>query len=333
MGKLLTRDEFRESVFERDDHTCQLCGAPADDAHHIIERRLWGDGGYYIDNGLSVCEECHMDCETGDVKVETCWILAGAGHLGPLPEGIEYPCDKWGNPIFEDGTMGKGPLFEDDGVQKLYQNRMHLFRNHSKYPRTPYLPWSDSIAKDDRVMDNVTAYFGDQKVVVTEKMDGECTSMYSDYFHARSVDGNSRPWQDWARRKWSEIRYDIPEGFRICGENLYAEHSIHYTDLEDYFLVYGIVVGGRFLDWTSTVEWAHLLGLKTVPVIYRGPFNEKLIKGFKDVTREGYVVRLDASFPANQKSFSRSVAKYVRPNHVQTNEHWTTGEIIQNELA
>jgi len=34
--KLLTRDEFREGVFKRDNYKCVVCGAPAKDAHHII---------------------------------------------------------------------------------------------------------------------------------------------------------------------------------------------------------------------------------------------------------------------------------------------------------
>lgn len=38
--KLLTRDEFRNGVFKRDDYKCCICNCPAKDAHHIIERRL-----------------------------------------------------------------------------------------------------------------------------------------------------------------------------------------------------------------------------------------------------------------------------------------------------
>jgi hypothetical protein len=40
MERLLTRDEFREGVFERDNHKCVICGATAQDAHHILERRI-----------------------------------------------------------------------------------------------------------------------------------------------------------------------------------------------------------------------------------------------------------------------------------------------------
>ena len=44
--KLLTRDNFRESVFDRDNHKCVFCDKHAKDAHHIMERRLFNDGGY-----------------------------------------------------------------------------------------------------------------------------------------------------------------------------------------------------------------------------------------------------------------------------------------------
>jgi hypothetical protein len=55
MNILLTRDNFRNSVFERDKHLCVICKEPAVDAHHILERRLFPDEGYYIDNGASLC--------------------------------------------------------------------------------------------------------------------------------------------------------------------------------------------------------------------------------------------------------------------------------------
>ena len=37
---LLTRDEFRKAVFKRDSYKCVICHKVAEDAHHIIERRI-----------------------------------------------------------------------------------------------------------------------------------------------------------------------------------------------------------------------------------------------------------------------------------------------------
>lgn len=71
-SKLLTRDAFREGVFARDGNCCVFCGRPAVDAHHILERRLWPDGGYYLNNGASVCAEHHMLCETTEILKTMC---------------------------------------------------------------------------------------------------------------------------------------------------------------------------------------------------------------------------------------------------------------------
>jgi 5-methylcytosine-specific restriction endonuclease McrA len=63
--KLLPRDIFRSAIFARDKHSCVLCGGIAQDAHHILDRKLCHDGGYYMDNGVSVCASCHILCEKG----------------------------------------------------------------------------------------------------------------------------------------------------------------------------------------------------------------------------------------------------------------------------
>ena len=55
-----------------------------------------------------------------------------------------------------------------------------------KYPRTPHLPFSPGGTKDDRRLRDINCFVG-KEVVVTEKMDGENTSIYRDYYHARSI--------------------------------------------------------------------------------------------------------------------------------------------------
>ena len=81
MNKLMTRDAFREAILERDGHKCVLCSEPAKEAHHIMERRLFQAedefGGYFIDNGASVCGPCHIKCEETTVSVEDVRHAAG----------------------------------------------------------------------------------------------------------------------------------------------------------------------------------------------------------------------------------------------------------------
>src|SRR3546814_9804484 len=44
----------------------------------------------------------------------------------------------------------------------------------------------------------------------------------------------------WVKQFRSGIAADIPEGWRVCGENLFAKHSIHYTALPTYFMGFSI---------------------------------------------------------------------------------------------
>ncbi|MFT5465446.1 MAG: hypothetical protein ACI8UO_000541 [Verrucomicrobiales bacterium] len=56
-----------------------------------------------------------------------------------------------------------------------------------KYPRTLHLPWSPGSTNDDCFLNGVSHFEG-REVVVTEKLDGENTSMYRGGIHARTLD-------------------------------------------------------------------------------------------------------------------------------------------------
>ena len=110
-----------------------------------------------------------------------------------------------------------------------------------KYPRTYHLPYSEKLGSDDKKMPNDDHLIG-KNVVVTIKMDGENTTIYNDYTHARSlnslVDSEDRRWVEALRK--SKIENNVPDSFRICGENLFYKHTCAYDDLESMFYVFSI---------------------------------------------------------------------------------------------
>lgn len=81
------RAAFRMAVFERDGYRCAMCGRPGKDrqggsgheqhhlalsyetlvlldTHHITDRNEMPNGGYVLDNGISLCDEsCHALAE------------------------------------------------------------------------------------------------------------------------------------------------------------------------------------------------------------------------------------------------------------------------------
>ena len=118
--QLLTRDEFREGVFARDGHRCVICRAEGKDAHHIMERRLFDNGGYFLDNGATLCENHHVQAEQTVLSCEEIRAAAGIATI-VLPDHL-YPderWDKWGNMILKDGRRIRGELFNDESVQKI----------------------------------------------------------------------------------------------------------------------------------------------------------------------------------------------------------------------
>jgi RNA ligase-like protein len=337
--QLLTRDAFRAAVFGRDKHKCLVCGAPAVDAHHILERKLWGNGGYYLENGASVCETHHIEAEQTVLSCEKLRELAGITKF-PLPEHLypDQPYDKWANPILPNGMRLRGELFEDPSVQKVLAPVLALFTDRVKYPRTYHFSWSPGVTSDDRVLSDMSQFevFGARGVVATVKLDGENTTMYPDYIHARSIEYEPHPSRSWVKALHARIAHDIPKGWRVCGENLFSKHSIKYERLEDYFYVFSIWDDQNLcLNWAETVSWAQLLDLKVVPTLYLGPWDEKTVRGlyrptFDDDPCEGYVVRLVEAF--HYRDFRRCVGKYVRKDHVQTHGHWMRARLEPNKL-
>jgi hypothetical protein len=335
MTSLLSRDEFRETVFARDKRKCVNCGMPGVDAHHIIERRLFPDGGYYLNNGVTLCENCHLAAEATLIDCETLRRDAGITEvvLPPhfFPDGVY---DKWGNQIAENGMRMKGELFEEEPVQKILQGVMYLFSDRIKYPRTMHFDWSPNLQNDDRKLLNGTAGWEGEEYIFTEKMDGEGTTFYTKDLHARSLEFESHPSRTFIKAIHAQCAYDIPEDFRVCGENMTAEHSLHYEGLPSYFMVFNIWTRMTCLSWDVTVEWTKLLGLEHVPVLHRGPYSDNLCKELcmsLDLTKqEGIVARPARAF--HMREYAHVVGKYVRKGHVQTDEHWMSKPVVFNGL-
>lgn len=204
-----------------------------------------------------------------------------------------------------------------------------------KYPRTMHLPWSPGLQSDDKVIRTLDGFVG-KRVVVTEKMDGENATLYRNCYHARSIDSKHHVSRDWIKSFHSTVKNSIPENWRICGENLYAEHSIKYDNLPSYFMGFSVWTDENIcLSWEDTIEWFELIGVVPVNVWWLGAFEDFMSRHTEFDNRasdhvEGYVIRIAEAFPFN--NFENSVGKFVRKGHVQTSEHWMHKPVIANKL-
>ena len=72
--KKAIRKKFKESVLDRDNYQCKVCGYSPDkekidhelDAHHITDLNEMPNGGYVKENGITLCKvgkNCHLNAE------------------------------------------------------------------------------------------------------------------------------------------------------------------------------------------------------------------------------------------------------------------------------
>ncbi len=211
-----------------------------------------------------------------------------------------------------------------------------------KYGRTFHYPFSPGTTSDDRIHHH---YWEDVQaigsLIHTEKLDGENTCLNQYGVFARSHAAPTRhPWAGYLKERWESIKNDLGE-LEIFGENLYAIHSIEYRQLEQHFFVFAVRYREQWLSWEEVAFYAALLDFPTVPlldqveILDRESFEKNTIaltqqeSTFQSVdaasgqhcSMEGIVSRNPASFAV--ADFKQHVFKYVRKDHVQTDEHWT----------
>ena len=205
-------------------------------------------------------------------------------------------------------------------------NRYRPMMDMNKYPRTYHFSFSPGVQNDDKMLPDVSVFHG-KNIVVTEKLDGENTGMTSKTCHARSLDSRDHSSRHWVKALHGQIQRDIPEGWQIFGENMFAEHSIRYEDLTSFLYVFLIVDENKMcFSWEKTKEWAEMFGLQVVPELYTGFWDEDAVQACYTgeskygQDQEGYVVRNSDEFLLSE--FQQNVAKCVRYNHVRTGEFW-----------
>jgi len=221
-----------------------------------------------------------------------------------------------------------------------------------KYNRTFHFPFSPGATNDDKIATSMEELIG-APIVITEKMDGSNTSLEFDGCFARTHSGPpSHPSFDGLKALHAAQRWNIPHDMQFFGEWCFAKHSIEYSELPGYWMMFGVrnfhpqkaytdLTGTYWESWKDVELWAGLWDVPTVPVLYKGAVSserelKELVESFMNQPsscggiREGVVVRVAGGFL--DENFSKCVLKCVRANHVQTSEHWKDQDIIRNKL-
>lgn len=217
----------------------------------------------------------------------------------------------------------------------------------TKYNRTYHYDFSLGTTSDDRIN---REWFEDinrlDSAIHLEKMDGENTCMNGIGKFARSHAAPTKnPWSEFLNQRFGQIQQDLKDmDIEIFGENLYAIHSIVYPNLDDHFKVFAVRQLDRWLGWEEVKWYASVFDFHTVPeisIFKPSELSKKEIENFVvenckeqsvfgslqngtiplvECRKEGIVTRNYNDFPVD--TFKENVFKYVRKDHVQTDEHW-----------
>lgn len=208
--------------------------------------------------------------------------------------------------------------------------------NDRKYPRTLHVPFSKSITPDDRrCEEGWFEHLKDKTLVLTEKLDGSQSYICKEGVYARShAVPTTNPWDVNLFEKggvYDQVKNLLSDEEGIYGENMYGIHSIEYDKLDTYFHMFAARDDKRWYSWDEVVELSNILRIRHVPTLEIRRF--KSISELEDTIYllmkkgslygkeiEGIVIRNSESFPI--EDFQYNVVKYVRANHVQTDQHW-----------
>jgi ATP-dependent RNA circularization protein (DNA/RNA ligase family) len=221
-------------------------------------------------------------------------------------------------------------------------------KDFCKFPSTPHLATMPGVdIRGDKVLtESERDAFLTHEVTVEEKVDGANLGISFDangsiraqnrgtYLHLPGS-GQWKKLGEWLALHTDTLFEHLSDRYILFGEWCYAQHSIFYDRLPDWFLAFDIYDREvrRFLASVRRDQLVDEMHLFTVPAIARGRFTypeiEKLLAHSKltDQPAEGIYLRIDHGDWLEQR------AKLVRPAFIQAVEqHWSCSAIRPNRL-
>lgn len=218
-----------------------------------------------------------------------------------------------------------------------------------KFPSTPHLAVIGNIdIRSDKVLSAAERdEFLRHHIAVEEKVDGAnlgisfnedgniCAQNRGQFLHLPES-GQWNKLNEWLTSRTDILFENLTDRYILFGEWTYAQHSVFYDRLPDWFLGFDVYdrISGHFFSCPRRDEFLKKMEIAKVPTIARGHFAlndlEKLLSHSKlgPQPAEGLYLRIDEGRWLLKK------AKLVRPEFIQSLEtHWSRSAIRQNLLA
>ncbi len=220
-----------------------------------------------------------------------------------------------------------------------------------KFPRTKHLANLGAMARDDLLMDKTDIEIMlKSEVTVEEKVDGgnlgfrlgsdgKILVQNRSHYVSSSYHPQFKKLDQWVENKKADLLSILTQGnYIIYGEWLYSKHSINYTKLPDYFIMFDLydIDSNSFFSRDYIEKLISNTSITLVPLIYRGKATLDKLKSlvqteskFYPGTIEGIYIRC---FEPNSNKLKLR-GKIVRSDFICGDEHWTKGKQTLNTLA
>lgn len=218
-----------------------------------------------------------------------------------------------------------------------------------RFPHTPHLHWlGQGTPRDDKVMTAAEASrFLSRPVVVEEKVDGanlgfslsedgELLVQNRGQYLTKPCSGQFARLGTWLAQHGDALFDALAPGLVAFGEWVAARHSLDYTALPDWWLLFDIydLHEDRFWSTRRRDVWAAGAGVSVVPAIGQGRTTlaelTHALQGrsrFRDGPMEGVIARCEDS------SWLHERGKLVRAEFTQhIDEHWRNRPMEWNRL-
>ncbi len=222
--------------------------------------------------------------------------------------------------------------------------------NFFRFPHTPHIAWlAEGGTRDDKVLSPAEAQaLLAGEVVVEEKLDGanlgfslgahgELRVQNRGQYLTESYTGQFSRLPAWLAQHGEVLTAVLRPELMLFGEWCAAKHSLDYTHLPDWFLVFDVYDGAQKKFWSVRRRnvFAKKINLETVPKMKCGKLSLADLKillttqpsKFRNGSLEGIIIRKES------ESWCEARAKLVRPDFTQAiGEHWRNRGMVWNQL-
>ena len=217
-----------------------------------------------------------------------------------------------------------------------------------KFPSTPHLIMLSGMdIRGDKVLsESERSAFLQHDLVIEEKIDGANLGISFDSWGNIQAQnrgaylqlpraGQWKKLDNWLAQRTDTLFEHLLDQFILFGKWCYAQHSVFYDRLPDWFLAFDIYDkrADRFLSSKRRDLLFRKMNLAQVPVLARGHFtyselcNLLSLSKFGNQPAEGIYLRFD------QADWLVQRAKLVRSTFIQTvEEHWSRSAMRPNQL-